>query len=288
MLLMKKYCSPLLKPLLAGVAAAAASAAAVRALVVEPTHVEVTSHPLALPDLPAEWEGARVVHLTDIHYGDPRSEQLFRWMVHTVNELAPDLILSTGDFIYERRGEVEPCVRYISQLRSKRGMVAVLGDHDYDVRTKRPMKGLCEALEEAGFRLLRNERVVLPGGLRLAGIDPITHKVQQGDLDAALGDASEPVPHLLLAHSPDIILEAAERGVPMVLCGHTHGGQVVLPFYGPPITHARMGRKYASGWSSLDGTRMYTGRGLASHYSLRFLCRPELTLFTLERREERE
>jgi predicted MPP superfamily phosphohydrolase len=73
----------------------------------------------------------------------------------------------------------------------------------------------------------------------------------------------------------------------MVLCGHTHGGQVVVPLYGPPVTLIRIHRRYASGWSQMGPTRMYTGRGLASHLSLRFLCRPEVAVFTL-RREERE
>ncbi len=75
---------------------------------------------------------------------------------------------------------------------------------------------------------------------------------------------------------------AARAGVPVVLCGHTHGGQVVLPFYGPPITHTDVHRRHASGWSSHGATRLYTNRGLGSHLSLRFLCRPEIAVFTLK------
>jgi predicted MPP superfamily phosphohydrolase len=104
--------------------------------------------------------------------------------------------------------------------------------------------------------------------------------IRRSDLDAALGDESA-APHLLLSHSPDILPKAVERGVPAVLAGHTHGGQVVVPLYGPPVTHLKLPREYASGWSEMRGTRMYTCRGLASHYSLRFLCRPEIAVFTL-------
>ena len=142
------------------------------------------------------------------------------------------------------------------------------------------MVGLVETLEAAGLRLLRNESMELDG-LRLAGTDPGTRKVQRVDLDAALAGLAGAVPHLLLSHSPDIILTAAPRAVPMILCGHTHGGQVVLPFYGPPLTYTEVGRRHASGWSSLGQTRMYTCRGLSSHQSLRFLCRPEIAVFTL-------
>src|SRR5689334_6556518 len=80
-------------PAAAGVAAAAAAAVAVRAFLIEPLSVEITRHDLALPALPPAWRGARVVHLTDLHYGDPHSARLLSWMVRTVNDLTPDLIV---------------------------------------------------------------------------------------------------------------------------------------------------------------------------------------------------
>jgi predicted MPP superfamily phosphohydrolase len=267
--------------ILAGAAAGIAAALAVDAFLIEPAWVEVTHHALPLPDLPPSWKGARLVHLTDLHFGAPRTEALFRWMVRTVNDLRPDLVAITGDFILNRASQAEGCAAYISQLRSRHGVVGVLGDHDFRRRRKRPVEGVPEALEAAGMRLLRNETVELAGGLRVAGLDPSTRVVHFGDLNAALKDQNGSAPHLLLAHSPDTILEAAGRGLPMLLCGHTHGGQVVLPFYGPPVTYIRLPNRYASGWSSLDRTRMYTGRGLASHRSLRFLCRPEVAVFEL-------
>jgi uncharacterized protein len=276
-------------PLLAGVALAGAAVLAIDAFLVEPARVEVTCHDLPLPGLPAAWNEARVVHLTDLHYGNPRSDRLFQWMVRTVNDLHPDLILITGDFVVEHPCEAAPCARYLSELRSKHGVVGVLGDHDFTIRSQRPVRGLVEGLEGAGVRLLRNESVELPGGLRIAGIDPLTRKIRRGSLASALGNAypteAGGKPHLLLAHSPDIIPEASKQGVPMVLCGHTHGGQVVVPFYGPPVTHTRVGRQHASGWSRRGDTRMYTCRGLASHHSLRFLCRPEIAVFRLVERE---
>jgi hypothetical protein len=207
-------------------------------------------------------------------------------MVRTVNDLEPDLIVITGDYLVHRPVEGIGAAKYLAQLRAKHGVVGVLGDHDFHTRTKELVTGVAERIQEAGVRLLRNEALELPGGLRIAGIDPTTRKIQKANLGAALAATPGGSPHLLLSHAPDIILEAAERGVPMVLCGHTHGGQVVIPFYGPPITHSTVGREHASGWSSLKETRMYTGRGLASHHSLRFCCRPEVTLFTLEAQTE--
>ena len=269
--------NPLL-PLLSGVATIAA-VLAIDAFLIEPSSVQVSRRLLPLKGLPKAWDGARVVHLTDLHYGDPRSEQLFRWMVRTVNALEPDLILCTGDFIVRNEWEVEPAVAHVAELRARHGIVSVLGDHDFHMFTSYPMGGIDSALRNAGVRLLRNEALTLPGGLRLAGIDPITRKVRCGDLDLAL--QAEPEPHLLLSHSPDVLPKAVDRGIEVVLAGHTHGGQVVIPFYGPPITHAHVPRRHASGWSAMNGTRMFVCRGLASHFSLRFCCRPEIALFRL-------
>lgn len=271
---------PAVVPVAAGLAAAGLAALAYRAFCVEPRQIQVTRHTLALADLPEPWVGARVVHLSDLHYGNPRSDYLFGRMVEIVDDLKPDLILITGDFVTRAAREVEPSLPYLRKLKARHGVLGVLGDHDFDGKTRHPITGLCSSLAEVGIRLLRNSAVELPGGLRIAGVDPTTGKVKMADLRAALRALSEP-PHILLSHSPDLITQASIHRVGMLLCGHTHGGQVVVPGYGPPITHTHVGRKYASGWSEMKGTRMYTLRGLGSHFSLRFCCTPEVAEFTL-------
>lgn len=268
-------------PLAAGLLAAAAAALAVRAFVIEPTQIQITRQELPVPDLPPEWAGARMIHLSDIHWGDPRSRWLFRWMVETVNELEPDLIVITGDFVRCLPSEVAPCAEHLALLRSKHGIVAVYGDHDYRKKPLRLMEGLEAALLGAGVRIFKNGSCILPGGLRIACTEPTTRKVWKADLEEALRGLGGAPPHLLLSHSPDILPDAVKHDIPLVLCGHTHGGQVVAPGYGAIKTHTRVGRPHASGWSSRGKTRMYTNRGLASHYSLRFLCLPELAVFTL-------
>jgi uncharacterized protein len=266
---------------LAGVAIGGAAVLAADAFLIEPLSIQVTRHDLPVPRLPTAWEGARVVHLSDLHYGDPFCDRVLSRMVEKVNALDPDLIVITGDFILEHASEVAPCARFLAQLKSRRGIVAVLGDHDFFERTATVMDGMSEALAGAGVCLLRNEAVELDGGLQIAGTDPFTRKVRTADLAQTLAAYPSEGPHLLLSHSPDLLPQAAERGVPLLLCGHTHGGQVVVPFYGPPVTHTRVGRRFASGWASMKSTRLYTNRGLASHLCVRFLCRPEIALFTL-------
>src|SRR5690242_17686594 len=102
--------------LAAGAALAGAAALALDAFCIEPAWVQVTRHDLPLPGLPAAWEGARLVHLTDLHYGAPRCEALLEGMVRRVNEMEPDLIAITGDFCQTRTAEVAACARYLERL----------------------------------------------------------------------------------------------------------------------------------------------------------------------------
>lgn len=266
----------------AAAVAAIGTALAVRAFCIEPTRPEITHHVLPIEDLPENWEGARVVHLSDLHYGNFRSEWLFRWTIEQTNALQPDLILITGDFVRRRYADSRRAAFHLRRLSSRHGVFAILGDHDFNMRAGYPHPYLIESLESAGIRLLRNTSATIDG-LRVAGMDPITGLIQVGRLDYALADLSGESPHLLLAHSPDALPDADRYGVPMMLAGHTHGGQVVVPGYGPPITHTSVGPEHASGWSRYGRTRLYTSRGLASHFSLRFCCRPELVVFTLRR-----
>ncbi len=274
------------RPVLAGIAVTAAASLAVYAFLIEPTAIEVNHFDLPISDLPDAWDGKRVVHLSDLHYGDPRSEWLFDRVVETVNDLHPDLILMTGDYVMDHEREVMPALRHLSRLKAEHGLVGVLGDHDFFERTRQIIPGIEEGLRNIGVRLLRNAAVTLPGGLLIAGTDPTTNRVQQALLATALAAAEElggGLPHVLLSHSPDMIIEASARGVGLQLSGHTHGGQVVVPGYGPPITHSDTGREHASGWSQRGATRLFTSRGIASHWSVRFLCRPEIVVFKLVR-----
>lgn len=262
--------------------AAVGAALAVRIFHVEPTSPEITRHVLPIDDLPPQWEGARVMHLSDLHYGNFRSEWLFRWTIEQTNALAPDLILITGDFVRRRYADAKEAAAHLSRLRARHGVYGVLGDHDFNMQSWVPHPRLVELIETAGVRLLRNrsERV---DGLRLTGIDPLTAHLHTGRLDEALAGLQGERPHLLLAHSPDALPEAERAGIRMMLAGHTHGGQVVIPGYGPPVTHTDVDSAHASGWSQYGRTRLYTSRGLASHFSMRFCCRPELAVFTLRR-----
>jgi predicted MPP superfamily phosphohydrolase len=161
-------------------------------------------------------------------------------------------------------------------MRIRIGAYAVLGNHD--------TLALAEAVEEVGLRVLFNEGVAVgvPGALLwLAGVDD-PHFYRMDDLDAALRDAPPEAFRVLLAHTPECAAEAANKGVGLYLCGHTHGGQVRLPGLGPIMINARCPRRRALGHWQAGAMRGFTSAGLGTTDApVRFGCPPEAVLFTL-------
>jgi predicted MPP superfamily phosphohydrolase len=257
-----------LTPSVPDVVAAAALAVAARALW-EPHLLEVTHHRVHLP---GSARPVRVLHLTDLHGRRVAAARLGR------EARRPDLVVFTGDLVSGERqlARAESALRDLVAALPPVPRLAVLGNHDVLVGPQR----VEAALARAGFRLLRNEAVALPSGLWVAGIDDSTEGVP--DLDGALSAVPPGAPVLLLSHGPQIFPSAALRDVPLVLCGHTHGGQVRLPVLGALFTAYRLGRGYDAGWFARGASRMYVGRGLGTvHLPVRFLCPPEVAVFDL-------
>lgn len=240
--------------------------------------IEVTRRDVPLEGLPERFAGVTIAHLTDIHHGPYVSLSYIRRVVALVNSLAPDLIALTGDYVDHRPQEIEPVVQVLSQLHAPLGVWAVLGGHDL-----RASERLCRhAFAESGIRLLRDEAApVADGALWIAGLRD-NSEYYLDNMDRALASVPAGARTLLLAHSPDSIREAAPRGVDFMLSGHTHGGQICAPFYGPIVTESRYWRQYARGLRRAGNTWVYTSRGLGVvRLPMRFLCRPELALHRL-------
>lgn len=241
-----------------------------------------------------------VLHLSDPHF--PRQKGKLKRFFKELAQLEPDLIVITGD-LTEDEGGVEALVEAVSGLRSRYGIFAVPGNHDYssysilesllfpfgwkgkEVR-KNSIERMASALGETSCRLLRNQSVDLQHGklrIQLIGLDdPVTGRARPEqvplDLEADL--------RILLSHSLDILPHYAEGGIHLALSGHTHGGQINLPFYGPPPLpyHSKLGRQYIGGASRFQKTWTHTSRGLGVGrfvYKMRFFCPPEATLIKI-------
>ncbi len=264
---------------------------------VEPARIEVTRTEVRLEGLPPALDGLTIGHLSDFHcQPDDAIEWSSREAVRLVMAEAPDLIAITGDMfeVSELAGE---CAWQLEGLSAPLGVWAVPGNHDraqrdpyaYLEAPPERVEELREVLGALGVTLLVNEsRTVEVEGaeLAVAGVDDFAYG--RDDAQAALAQVDGADVALLLAHTPDMLDDPCARRADLVLCGHTHGGQIRLPRIGTPWAPVWRDRRRGSGLLRADGTLCYVTRGVASATRARFRCRPEIALLTLRAGEETE
>jgi len=258
-----------------------------RAFLVEPAGVEAVKVEIPAPGLDPGLDGLRIVHVSDLHFRRRGAKE--EKAAAAVREARPDLVFLTGDYLAPE-GDLRALEMFLTELVGGRPAFAVLGNHD-----RRPdvdVEALIPALESAGAHVLVNDRArvnVRGASIDVIGVDD-PHR-DRDDLDLALDRPDRPSRSpregekgfaLLLAHSPDIVLRSRAKEVDLILCGHTHGGQIRLPLVGPLKTNTRVGRKAAAGLASVGGARVYVTRGIGENrLRVRFCCRPEVTVITL-------
>ncbi len=260
--------------------------------VLEPQRLSLSHLSLASNPLPHDTPPLRLLHISDLHverFGR-REERL----LHMVREIAPDLILLTGDYL--NLSYVDDPVAHANARRLLAGLVpdgkplapagvyAVLGSPPVDRNSASLFDGL-------PIRLLRDEvaTVDLGQGRRLAllGLD-CSHDLERDAqrLAAVAAEAPPDAFRVLLYHSPELMPVAPEFDIKLYLCGHTHGGQVRLPLYGAVITSSKLGKRFEMGYYRLENTQLYVSRGVGLEGMgaprVRFLCPPEITLFSLD------
>jgi len=253
--------------------------------------VEVVETDVKLAGLPQVFDGMRIVQFSDIHF-DEFSEPFFiRSVVERVNRLQPDAVFLTGDFVTDgfstRKYQFNAawkCAEILSGLTCKL-RYAVLGNHDFGVSAWLVGK----ALEANGISVLHNSHVPIEragGRFWLAGVyDPV---VGWADPDKAIPKAIRNVPNepvVLLCHAPDfadtVRKHASGESVGLMLSGHTHGGQVRLPFFGA-VELPELGKKYVEGLFRLGPMQLYVNRGIGTiGLPFRLNCPPEITVLTL-------
>ncbi|MEO2090399.1 MAG: metallophosphoesterase, partial [Gemmataceae bacterium] len=232
-----------------------------------------------LPNLPGAFDGLRVAFLADIHHGPYTELEFVAQVVRTTLALQPDLILLGGDYCLRERRYIAPCFDVLQILSAPLGVYGVLGNHDHwhgldETRAGMRRAGV-EELTDRGVWLTRGA-----GRVRLGGVDDLW--CGRPDLAAAVGDATREDAVLLLCHNPDLAETLTDRRVGLVLSGHTHGGQVIVPGMINPFIPSRYGNKYSHGRVEAPATTVYVSRGLGlTGLPVRYNCPPELTLLTL-------
>jgi hypothetical protein len=260
----------------------------------EPYELSLTTLDLRLPRVPAEFDGFRLVQISDLHFGEYIREEHVAAVVERVNRLRPDLVVITGDFVtaphaarLRRKAaqQIWPCALVLKGMRATHGVFATLGNHDAETDPDL----ITEALKENGTEVLRNEaRPIEVRGARLwlAGLDDASN----GGADPAR--ALQRIPHgepaVLAVHEPDFADVVSKYAVDLQISGHSHGGQVRLPLIGAPYL-PEMARKYPIGLRNLGPLQLYTNRGIGVVGApFRLMCPPEVTLFRFACTRERK
>jgi predicted MPP superfamily phosphohydrolase len=248
---------------------------------IEPNWIEVNDIDIQLPHLAAEFDGYKIVQISDIHVDKQMSQQRLINLFKLVNKQQPDLIALTGDYVTRDCEQFIPNLSILSQLKPKDKTVAVLGNHDYASYTHN--QGIKQMLQETNILNLANSVYSLQRGdamLHIAGVDDVS--ARKARLDLVLQQLPSTGAAILLAHEPDFADTSAATGrFDLQLSGHSHGGQIRLPFF-KPFALPPLGRKYYSGRYQVGEMIQYTNRGIGfSHLHLRFNARPEITVFTL-------
>jgi predicted MPP superfamily phosphohydrolase len=267
--------------LLAG--ALAASGLALDAFWLEPSRLVVVREELDIPGWPASLSGLRVALLSDLHVGSPHwGLARLPELVARVEREQPDLIVLAGDYLNDLKpGAVVPPgpIAYeLGALHAPLGVVAVLGNHDgwHDGM------GMITALSAQGIHVLDDQSLRIDArgaSFCVLGLTDAETRTRSPQEELAL--ASPGLPLLVVVHEPDIFHQLDAR-VSLTLAGHTHGGQVSLPFFGPPIVPSTFGRRYARGHIVEDGRHLFVTSGIGtSKLPVRFGVPPEIAILTL-------
>lgn len=251
-------------------------------LLIERMTVLTNEYRFAVPNLPAAFSGFRIVHLTDIHYGRLTPLAFIRGIVERANRLGPDLIACTGDYVYHKStsDEIDAIWQVLSRLSAPFGVCSVLGNHDYRADPARADYWLKKNGQDLRHKTVRIERD--GQALWLAGAGDFT--TDHRNLDQVLAKIPDTECRIVLAHNPDTADSDYSRRIDLILAGHTHGGQVQIPFWGPPFVPVS-NKNYVSGIVTTSrGSRMFISRGIGwSVLPIRFNCYPEIAVLELVR-----
>jgi predicted MPP superfamily phosphohydrolase len=251
-------------------------------VLLERTRIEVTECRLALVGLPKEFEGFRLLQLSDIHLSPYLREATLARVVDMSNGLHPDLAVVTGDLISSKGDPLDACLRQLSRLRAPAGILGCLGNHEIysnaeDYATRAGAK--------LGVQFLRGTSRTIASGngrLHVAGVDyePFerrAHYLQGQEKLVVPGGVN-----LLLSHNPDVFPAAANMGFDLVLAGHTHGGQVTAEILQQTLNPARMITPFVRGFYHQGNRHCYVNRGIGTlGIPARLACPPEITLIRL-------
>jgi predicted MPP superfamily phosphohydrolase len=259
----------------------AVSAVSAYARLIEPYNYLISETDVYIRDLPQAFQGFRITQLTDVHHSRILGIEEVRRVINIAQQTKPDLFVLTGDYTTSYRRYIEPCAEALSTLSAPEGVWAVLGNHDHYTDPELTTR----ALQRRHISVLGNAHTTLQRGsdsIQLSGIDDWSWNAT--DWQRAFSGLQPTTPTILLSHQPGVLdLEQTQR-VALILSGHTHGGQLKLPFVGAPARFATQDLQYARGLFRRADTQLYVSAGTGViGLPLRFGVRPEIAVLRLQR-----
>lgn len=269
-------------------AAAGIAAIAADSTLFEPNRPRLIRKEIALRRWPARLDGFTIALLSDFHYDQYFSIHPIRSAVGIVNHLHPDLIALTGDFVSmpwsgsneKAAADAEPCAELLGKLYAPHGVWSVLGNHDVACDAAR----VTDALQAVGILTLSNKSVAIEkDGARfwLGGVNDVLEG--GADLPGALHGIPGQEALVMMVHEPDYADHVARHPVDLQLSGHTHGGQVRMPFV-RPLFLPPLAKKYVWGLFKIRELTLYTNAGIGTvNIPVRWNCPPEITFITIRK-----
>jgi hypothetical protein len=240
----------------------------------EPNDIEVTRRTMAIRNLPSRLDGTTAVQISDLHLHE--ADGTHTRLIDLIKQEDPNYVFFTGDMVNDATA-IGHAVEIFRSVQPNGGTWAVVGNSD---RTSGALESLQAQLKAVGVHYLVNASAQIEAGLWLVGVDDPSAYVS--DVRSALRDVPAEGPRILLAHSPDIVDQLEGTHFDLMLAGHTHGGQVSLPFFnGAWLLNGPSSRYVRGFYENAHGSPMYVNRGIGTaKLPIRLGARPEITHFT--------
>lgn len=259
--------------------------------------------------LPEALQGKTLVQLSDLHFDGLRlSEELLLEAIDTTNQIQPDLIMLTGDYVTDDPTPIHELALWLQKLNSRSGIYAILGNHD--IHLPGAKAEVTTALTASGIQVLWNQ-IAYPFGTGLPIVGLADFWSREFDPAPVMSQIDPTTPRIVLSHNPDSAVKLQDWRVDLQLSGHSHGGQIAIPGLGPFPTWYQTIRRYipkqlrpwipymredcykvmqhwewAQGLHPVGSNYLYVNRGLGTYPPGRFFCPPEVTVMTLMRSED--
>jgi predicted MPP superfamily phosphohydrolase len=250
---------------------------------IEPKRLVVHSYTIAHPLIPARFDGIKLLQFSDVHLGYYYDVDEFHKVVKRINSLRPHIVFFTGDLLDEpnRYDYTNEVTMLLKEISAPLGKFCIYGNHDHGGYGTDIYR---EIMTKAGFDLLVNDQKIIQldeqNKIMIVGLDDFM--LGKPDFTPIANQLSSSIYTIALLHEPDTADQTAQYPIHLQLSGHSHGGQIQLPFIGPLITPP-LAKKYYEGFYDVEGMRLYVNRGLGTtRMPFRFLSPPELTMFTLK------